>query len=136
MAQMQNKQLTIASWNADGLKEKLYTETSFLSVYESKQFIIDHKINIMINETNFNQKTDLNFQGFKCYRKDQSPSATSGGVLILVSNHIDSQEICIVSNLIKAVEAKIGNYIIVEAYLRVCKNPERSASDGRLECQT
>ena len=76
MAQTQNNQLTIASWNADGLKDKLY---------ELKQFIIDHKIDVMmINETNFNQKIDLNVQGFKCYRKDRSPTATSRGVLMLV----------------------------------------------------
>ena len=77
-----------------------------------------------MNETNCNQKIDLNFQGYKCYRIGRGPTAISGGVLILGKDHIDSQ----------AVGTKIGKYIIVAAYLPPGKKPEHSELEKIFKC--
>ena len=82
---------------------------------------------MMIGETNFNEKSTFNMQGYTCYRKDRITDTYGGGVLLLVNNNLPSEEVEITTTDLEAVAAKINGTVYVSAYLppkKIIKNSE------------
>lgn len=76
-------ELNIASWNANGLRNKVGEMINFMS---------DNNIDIlMINETRLTDCVPLNIKNYKCIRKDQTDGKR--GLLMLVRNSIPHKEV-------------------------------------------
>lgn len=78
-----NQNIKIAHWNANGLK---------LKWNELKEFIINHKIQIMlVNETKIPINRKYSLQSYDIIRKVRE-NTRGGGLLILIKNNIKYSE--------------------------------------------
>ena len=83
MDQQSQQFLTIAQWNARSLRNK-----------REEIPIIANQANILcISETWLSPNYNLNIKVFKIYRKDRDSLNPGGGVVIAISNHIQSREL-------------------------------------------
>lgn len=110
---IEDHDLKIAHWNANGLKEK---------VGELKIFLQEHDIDVMlINETKFTGKSKFKIPGYECFRKDRqqiNEANPGGGVLILYKNSLNFVEIqCdLLNNKIETLGVKSGKLSIFSIY--------------------
>lgn len=121
---MENNNLIIAHWNADGFRNK---------IQELKDFLTEHTIDIMsINETKLNTKTTINIFGYNIERWDR-PVSRGGGVALIINNKIPYHRELIQINEIEVVKIKINNDIhIISAYLPPHKQLTRNDLDKLL----
>ena len=74
-----HRQITIATWNAQGIKNKKH---------ELENFLNDHEVDIMLLTETF-LKYNINFfvNGYYCYRKDRE-NQSKGGIGILIKRQL------------------------------------------------
>lgn len=79
--------LTIANWNANGIKNKRATFIAFLA---------SHNIDIAcVTETHFIRNEKFTIPGYKIYRHDRIAPIASGGVAIIIRKRLAHHEKCL-----------------------------------------
>lgn len=107
--------LTIANWNANGLKNKRATFIAFLA---------SHSIDIAcVTETHFINDEKFSIPGYKIYRQDRNAPVASGGTAIVIKKYLIHHEHHLVQlQHIEAVsiDLKLRNYNIkiISVYLQ------------------
>jgi hypothetical protein len=77
--------IKIATWNANGIINK---------IDETKTFLMTEKIDIMIiNETKLTSNDKLYFNNYKTYRQDRPTNTRAGGVAIIIKSDIAHRQI-------------------------------------------
>ncbi|CAH1384245.1 unnamed protein product [Tenebrio molitor] len=77
--------IKIATWNANGIINK---------IDETKTFLMTEKIDIMIiNETKLTSSDKLYFNNYKTYRQDRPTNTRAGGVAIIIKSDIAHRQI-------------------------------------------
>jgi exonuclease III len=100
--------IKIATWNANGIINK---------IDETKTFLMTEKIDIMIiNETKLTSNDKLYFNNYKTYRQDRPTNTRAGGVAIIIKSDIAHRQIKNDNtNSIETVTIELANRVAVTA---------------------
>ena len=113
--EIQNKfdtrNLKIAHWNANGIKE---------NITEIKHFINEYKIDVMlISETKLCSGTKIRIPGYNIYSKERDTNTHGGGVLIAIKNIINCTEVNFNTTSMETIGIQINHELtIAVGYLR------------------
>lgn len=122
MANNNKYNLKLGHWNANGLVEKWS---------ELKNFIVKHNVDVMlVNETKLSKNKLSAVPGYTIIRQDRLGTTVGGGLVIVVKNTINYQEINEVKlNSIETLGIKINNINIYTVYIRPTINNKLNKID-------
>jgi hypothetical protein len=115
--------IKIATWNANGIINK---------IDETKTFLMTEKIDIMIiNETKLTSNDKLYFNNYKTYRQDRPTNTRAGGVAIIIKSDIAHRQIKNDNtNSIETVTIELANRVAVTA---AYNRPENKFTESDLK---
>ena len=123
------RNLKIAHWNADGIKNQ---------ITEVKQFLVHYKIDILlISETNLSTGNTIQIPGYNLFTKKRGPNAKGGGVLIAAKNNINCSQVNLDTKSIEAIGIKLNQDLtIIAGYLRPQNKLDTKELDSIFNCSS